>query len=147
MRILIRQIVQLLFFTFRNPTFLIFKNKMITADNSLLAFYQRRNAMCDYILNLGMLFFMQNMSLQRLIHNCIGNRMRIMLFQACCYTKGLFLFNSAKGFDCNNLWCCMGQRTCFIKNNGISRSNSLQEFAALYRNIVITGLTDRRKHG
>ena len=146
MRIFLRKAVEQFLLSFRDHTFFILKYKMIAADHSSFSFHGRRDAMSHHILHLRMHFIMIQLFLFRRIYHRFRHGMRKMLFHTGCKTQKFVRLFAVKNHHPGYSRLCHGQSSCFIKDDGVCISHSLQIFSALDRNMVPAGLPYRRKY-
>ena len=121
---------------------------MIASDDGLLSGLRDRtgDTMRDHIFYLRMHLAMRDAFLFRLPNDSICNRVRIMLLEAGRDLQGLLRLPGPEAFDPDNLRCRMRERTGLIKDDRIRLRHSLQEFPALHRHVMSTGVADRGKH-
>ena len=148
MRILLRQMTELLFHSFRNDTVLILKYEVITSNNRFFAIDRCRNTVCNDIFYFGVHLLVIQIFLSCRVYYGFCHGMRKMLFQAGCDAQKLIrALCFAEGYH-----LCYGRlRFCqcsgLIENDRIRFRHSLQEFTALYGDLVLVCLADCRENG
>ena len=144
----IRQIVEFLplVFTFGQPAFFVFKNKMIASDQGAYAVDGTGNSVGNNIFHFGMALFMDDLSLLRFPDHRIRDGMGKMLLQAGCKSQHLLLFPAAEGDHPADTGSRIGQSPCLVEHNGIGLGDGLQELASLDIDVMIAALTHGREH-
>ena len=83
MGVLLRQMIKQLLLSFRNLSLFILKDKVIAANDNLLACNRGRNPMCHKVFYFSMHLFMYQVSSGCLTNHCLCHGMREMLLKAC----------------------------------------------------------------
>ena len=150
MRKLNRKCIVLLLLTGRNRALLILEDKVCTADNDLLVFNHAGNAVRYDILNLRVHFLVRQIALTRSADNGVRHGVREVLLQAGCNAQHVVFGATAERDNPGNNRAGMRQCAGLVKYNGICLRDSLEELAALDRDMIHACLThggqNRQRH-
>ena len=92
--------------------------------------------MGNNIFNFGVHLLMFQPLLHSRFNHGIRHRMREVLFQAGSNAKKFIGIFSIKRYDVDDRWLCLGQRSCFVKNNCVCLRHTLKKFSALNCNLM-----------
>ena len=150
MRKLNRKCIVLLLLTGRNRALLILEDKVCTADNDLLVFNHAGNAVRYDILNLRVHFLVRQIALTRSADNGVRHGVREVLLQAGCNAQHVVFGATTERDNPGNNRAGMRQCAGLVKYNGICLRDSLEELAALDRDMIHACLThggqNRQRH-
>jgi hypothetical protein len=145
-RILRRQGVKFGGLSGRNVAALILKDKVLAADDGLLAADGAGNAVRYDILHLAVHLIMADALCGSGLHNGVRHRVGVMLLQTGGNAKDLVLCAGAERNDLHNGRGGMGQRAGLVKNDGVGVGQCLKILAALDCDVVAAALPHCGQH-